>query len=401
MTAFLDFLSNGLLDLSWVGVVFFTLLVTHITILSVTLYLHRHAAHRALDLHPALQHFFRLWLWLTSGMVTREWAAIHRKHHATCETEDDPHSPQVMGLSNILFKGAEAYRLEAKCEETIQRFGAGLPDDWMERNVYTKHSALGIVIMLFIYVALLGVIGVTVWAIQMAWIPFWAAGVINGIGHYWGYRNFECPDAATNISPWGIIIGGEELHNNHHTYPNSAKFSQKPWEFDIGWLWIRVLESLGLAKARSTGPVAEKIPGKEVMDTDTAWAVLNDRFRVMAKYAEDVVAPLVEQEYQRADAATRNLFKKGKKTLCREESLIDEAGKNRIAEIIDHSPEIKQIYELRLSLQAVWAKRASDADELLNALKQWCVEAEATGIQALRDFVEELKSYSIPRLATA
>lgn len=401
MTALLDWLSNGLLDLSWLGVIGFTLLVTHVTILSVTLYLHRHAAHRALDLHPAVQHFFRFWLWLTTGMVTLEWAAIHRKHHATCETVDDPHSPQVMGLRNILLKGAEAYREEAKVSETLERYGAGLPDDWMERHVYTRHSALGIVLMLVLNVALLGVIGITVWAIQMAWIPFFAAGVINGVGHYWGYRNFECPDAATNISPWGILIGGEELHNNHHTYPNSAKFSQQPWEFDLGWLWIRILQSVGLAKARSTGPVAERIPGKSVLDTDTAWAVLNDRFRVMSNYAERVVAPLVKQEYERADKATRGLFKKGKKTLCREASLVDDAGKHRIAALIGHSPELKQIYELRLSLQEVWAKRASDADELLNALRQWCVDAEATGIQALRDFVEELKSYSIPRLASA
>lgn len=401
MTALLEWLSNGLLDLSWVGVVIFTLGVTHVTILSVTLFLHRHAAHRALDLHPALQHFFRFWLWLTTGMVTKEWAAIHRKHHATCETEDDPHSPQVMGLSNILFKGAEAYRTESTRSETMKRYGAGLPDDWIERKLYTGHSALGIVFMLLINVALLGAIGITVWAIQMAWIPFFAAGVINGIGHYWGYRNFECPDAATNISPWGVLIGGEELHNNHHTYPNSAKFSQKPWEFDVGWLWITVLQRLGLAKARSTGPVAERIPGKETLDMDTAWAVLNDRFRIMAKYAEDVVAPLVEQEYHRADEATRNLFKKAKKTLCREQSLVDDAGKHRISELIDHSPDIKRVYELRLSLQEVWAKRASDADELLNALRQWCVDAEATGIKGLRDFVEELKSYSIPRLAQA
>ncbi|MDH3644613.1 MAG: transposase, partial [Gammaproteobacteria bacterium] len=232
-------------------------------------------------------------------------------------------------------------------------------------------------------------------------IPVFAAGIINGIGHYYGYRNFECPDAATNIVPWGILIGGEELHNNHHTYPNSAKLSQKPWEFDLGWFWIRCFEVLGLAKARSTGPVVEKIEGKTTLDIDTAWAVLNDRFRVMSKYAEDVVAPLVEQEYRRADVATRNLFKKAKKTLCREDSLVDAAGKSRIAELTGYSPDLKVIYEFRLQLQEVWAKRGASADELLGALKQWCADAEASGIQALSEFVEELKSYSIPRLATA
>jgi len=389
------------LDLSSLGVVIFTLIVTHITIVSVTVYLHRHAAHRAVELHPLLQHFFRFWLWLTTGMITREWAAIHRKHHAVCETEEDPHSPKIMGLKKIFWQGAEVYRAATEQPEIMERYGAGCPDDWVERNVYQRFTVAGLALMLITDVALLGVVGVSVWAIQMLWIPVFAAGVINGIGHYWGYRNFECTDAATNIVPWGILIGGEELHNNHHTYPNSAKLSQKPWEFDMGWFWIRLFEICGLAKARSTGPIVEQIQGKSTLDIDTAWAVLNDRFRIMAKYAEAVVAPLVEHEYRRADAATRNLFKKAKKTLCREESLIDAAGRHRIAELIGHSPDLKVIYELRLKLQQVWAKRGASADELLGALKQWCVDAEATGIQALSDFVDELKSYSIPRLAHA
>lgn len=401
MTVFLDWLNNGLLDLSAVGVVIFALIVTHTTIVSVTVYLHRHAAHRAVELHPLLQHFFRFWLWLTTGMVTKEWAAIHRKHHAKCETAEDPHSPRIMGLKKVFWEGAEAYQAATRQPEIMERYGAGCPDDWIERNLYQRFTVVGLASMLIIDVALLGIIGVTVWAVQMVWIPIFAAGVINGIGHFWGYRNFECPDAATNILPWGILIGGEELHNNHHTYPNSAKLSQKPWEFDIGWFWIRTFEVLRLAKARSTGPVVEQIAGKSTLDIDTAWAVLNDRFRIMARYAEDVVSPLVEQEYRRADVATRNLFKKAKKILCREESLVDAAGKTRIAELTGHSPDLKVIYEFRLRLLEVWAKRGASADELLNALKQWCVDAEATGIQVLGDFVEELKSYSIPRLAPA
>ena len=401
MTVLLDWLSNGLLDLSATGVVVFTLVVTHVTIVSVTVYLHRHAAHRSVELHPVLQEFFRFWVWLTTGMITRQWAAIHRKHHAVCETEEDPHSPQVQGLKKIFWQGAEVYRAATEEPEIVARFGAGLPDDWVDRNIYQRFTFLGIALVLITDVALLGVIGITVWAVQMLWIPVFAAGVVNGIGHYWGYRNFECSDAATNILPWGILIGGEELHNNHHTYPNSAKLSQKAWEFDIGWLWIRLFEILGLAKARSTGPLVEKIEGKSTLDIDTAWAVLNDRFRIMANYAEDVVAPLVEQEYRRADEATRNLFKKGKKILCREESLVDAAGKNRIAELIGHSADIKVIYEFRLRLLEVWAQRGASADELLGALKQWCVDAEASGIQVLSDFVDELKSYSIPRLAPA
>ena len=401
MSVILEWLSGGILNLSVLGMVIFTLVVTHVTIVAVTVYLHRHAAHRSVEVHPALGHFFRFWLWLTTGMITREWASIHRKHHAVCETEEDPHSPKIKGLGAILWRGAEAYREASKQREIMDRYGAGCPDDWVERNVYQRFNFLGIVLMLIIDVALLGVAGITVWAVMMIWIPFFAAGVINGIGHYWGYRNFECPDAATNISPWGILIGGEELHNNHHTYPNSAKLSQKPWEFDIGWFWIRLFETFGLARPLSTGPVVERVSGKTAIDVDTAWAVLNDRFRVMARYAEEVVAPLVEQEYHRADHATRALFKKAKKTLCREDSLVDAAGKTRIAELIGHSPEIREIYEFRLRLQDVWAKRAAGADALLNELKQWCADAEATGIEVLRDFVEELKSYSIPRLARA
>ena len=388
MNALLDLLSNGLLNLSWVGIVIYTLVVTHITIVGVTVYLHRHSAHRSVDLHPALQHFFRFWLYMTTGMVTKEWTAIHRKHHAVCETEEDPHSPQVRGLNEILWRGAEAYRESSKQPEIMERYGSGCPDDWMERNVYTGRSAWGVSALLVINIVMFGAIGATIWAIQMVWIPFFAAGVVNGIGHWWGYRNFECPDAATNISPWGIIIGGEELHNNHHTYPNSAKLSQKPWEFDIGWFWIRLFETFGLAKAKSTGPVAHKLPGKQTLDIDTAWAVLNDRFRVMANYAESVVKPLVAQEIKTGSV------RQAKATLCREPSLIAPLDKNRIDELVSSSPKIKQAYELRLRLQDVWSKRGGSADEMLQALKQWCVDAEATGIQALRDFVEELRSYT-------
>jgi fatty-acid desaturase len=399
--AILNWLAYGLWDLSPLTLVLITLALTHVTIVSVTVYLHRYSAHRSLELHPALKHFFRFWLWMTTGMTTREWTAIHRKHHATCETEDDPHSPQIKGLKRILWQGAEEYRVEAANQETLDRYGAGCPEDWLERNLYSRFPVGGVSTLLVINVALFGVIGLTVWAVQMIWIPLFAAGVINGIGHYWGYRNFECPDAATNIVPWGIIIGGEELHNNHHTYPNSAKLSQKPWEFDIGWMWIRLFQMLGLAKPRSTGPVAHKVPGKQTVDLDTAWAVLNDRFRVMARYAEDVVKPLVEQELD----ATRRVVNRAKRTLTREESLVDEAGRHRIDELVNASPTIGTIYEFRQRLQAIWAKRGGNAEEMLAALKQWCVDAEETGIQALKDFVADLRTYampnSTPRTATA
>ena len=387
----------GIVGLNPWGAILYTLVVTHVTIVSVTVYLHRFSAHRALELHPGLQHFFRFWLWLTTGMVTVEWTAIHRKHHVTTETEDDPHSPRIHGLRAILFRGTEFYRAGATAD-TVDRYGKGTPEDWLERNVYSRFLFTGIVIVAVADIVLFGSIGIVVFGVQMLWIPFFAAGVINGVGHFWGYRNFECPDAATNIVPWGILIGGEELHNNHHTYPNSAKLSVRPWEFDLGWLWIRCFQLLGLAKPLYTGPVVERVIGKKQIDMDTTWAVLNDRFEVMARYAEEVVGPLVEEEYRRADKATRQMLKRAKSILCREETLIKEVERQRISRIVDNIPVLATIYEMRIELQAVWSKRGGNGDELLIAFKEWCSTAEATGIQALGDFVVELKSYSVPRL---
>ncbi|MEM9623409.1 MAG: transposase, partial [Pseudomonadota bacterium] len=370
---------------------------THITIVSVTVYLHRHSAHRALELHPVLKHFFRFWLWLTTGMVTREWTAIHRKHHAHCETEQDPHSPVVRGIGEIFWRGAEAYRDASMDDSIMEQYGKGCPDDWMERNVYSKVAFGGIALMFVIDVALLGVLGITVWAVQMLWIPVFAAGVINGIGHWWGYRNFECPDAARNISPWGILIGGEELHNNHHTYPNSAKLSVKPFEFDIGWMWIRLFEMAGLAKVTSRGPVVERVAGKVTLDKDAAWALLNDRFRVMSRYAEEVVKPVFEQEYRRADQTSRKMIKRARRVLVREESLLTQRSRERISAAVDESANIRVVYELHQQLQAIWAKRGGNMDEIIHALTEWCREAEASGMQSLHEFAETLKSYAVPQ----
>ena len=373
----------------------YALLVTHVTIVAVTVYLHRHSAHRALDLAPGLAFFFRIWLWLTTGMITKEWTAVHRKHHATTETDDDPHSPQIHGLREIFWKGTEYYRA-GSTPETLAKYGKGTPDDWWERNVFAAHPYLGIGIAGGIALLLFGSVGILIWATQMLWIPVLAAGVINGVCHHTGYRNFETPDAAKNLLPWGILIGGEELHNNHHTYPNSAKLSVKPWEFDVGWMWIRLFAWVGWAKPRSVGPVVARLPGKAQIDMDTVWAVLNDRFRVMARYAENVVAPLAKQELHRADASARSLFRRAKSVLCREEIMVGDSERRDIKAILESSPVLKVIYEKRLELNAVWAKRGGNRDDLLKAFKEWCVEAENTGIQALGDFVRELKSYTVP-----
>ncbi|MFK7913969.1 MAG: fatty acid desaturase [Pseudomonadales bacterium] len=397
---FLNFLSNGLWDISGWGILAYVLVMTHITIVTVTVYLHRSMSHRALDLHPALAHFFRFWSWLTTGMNTAEWVSIHRKHHAMCETEDDPHSPVVQGIGEIFWRGTEAYQRHAT-PETVQQYGAGTPDDWMQRNVYGRYTFHGITLMAFIDIALFGAIGLTVWAVQMLWIPVTAAGIINGIGHYWGYRNFECPDAARNISPWGIIIGGEELHNNHHTYPNSAKLSQADGEFDIGWMWIRLFETLGLAKVRSTGPVSKLVPGKDTLDSDTATALANDRFRVMANYAEQVVSPMVRSASELAEGSQKEKLQHADKLLCQEQSLVDDAGRTRIGELIESSPNLKVAYEMRLRLQDLWAKRSAGAEALLADLKAWCADAEASGINSLGEFVAHIKSYTMPSAAKA
>ncbi|HSW52989.1 MAG TPA: fatty acid desaturase, partial [Sulfuricaulis sp.] len=280
---------EGLITLPWWGYIIAALILTHITIVAVTLYLHRHQAHRALELHPVVSHFFRFWLWLTTGMVTKEWAAIHRKHHAKVETPDDPHSPMQYGIRKVMWQGAELYREAAKNGETMEKYGHGTPDDWLERNLYTRHSGKGIVLMFVINLLLFGPLGITIWAVQMAWIPIFAAGVINGIGHYWGYRNYEVADTSTNIVPWGILIGGEELHNNHHTFGSSAKFSSKWWEFDIGWLYINLMQAVGLARVKKIPPELTCDSAKQHIDLDTVRAVITGRFVVMAQFAREVM----------------------------------------------------------------------------------------------------------------
>ena len=386
---------NGFLDLTAWQAVGATLLMTHITIVGVTVYLHRYSAHRSLELNSGLKHFFRFWLWLTTGQNTREWTAIHRKHHAKCETAEDPHSPVVKGLGTVLRTGAELYRAEANNPETLRIYGKNCPDDWIERNLYSRFTMGGIALMAVIDLALFGVIGITVWAVQMVWIPFWAAGVVNGLGHAVGYRNFECRDAATNLVPWGIIIGGEELHNNHHTYPNSAKLSVRKWEFDMGWLWIRVFSALRLARVNRVAPVAHRIPGKGSMDMDTAMAILNNRFQIMAQYRKHVIGPLVKQELARVDHSLRYRLRRAKRLLSREPSLLNERHHDRINRMLETSQALKVIYEKKLALQQIWTRTSANGHDMLAAMKEWVHEAEASGIQSLRDFADSLKTYSL------
>lgn len=393
----LSLITYGVLQLPWWGYVLALLILTQLTIASITLYLHRCQAHRALELHPIASHFFRFWLWLTTGMVTKEWAAIHRKHHAKVETEEDPHSPQVKGIKKVLWEGAELYRKESLNKETMERYGQGTPDDWIERHVYTPHSAMGITLMLIIDLLLFGVVGLTIWALQMAWTPFFAAGIVNGVAHYWGYRNFECQDASRNISPWGIFIGGEELHNNHHTYGTSAKFSVKWWEFDIGWFWIRIMQVFGLAKPKRIPPKAQVQPGKASVDTDTIKAIISYRFQILARYSKDVIVPVLQEERHRASEAGSSMLRRVRTLLIREPSLVKDSKKQQqLQNVLDQHPLLRVVYQYRLNLQNIWARSTATQKELVEALQDWCRQAEATGIEVLRDFVKNLKTY-VPR----
>ena len=378
----------------WAYVVI-TLALTHITIASVTIFLHRHQAHRALSLHPAVSHFFRFWLWLTTGIVTKEWVAIHRKHHAKVETDADPHSPQRKGIKEVLFRGAELYRAEAKNLETLEKYGHETPSDWLERCVYGKHSYVGIVLMLLINLICFGFIGITIWAIQMAWIPFFAAGIINGVGHWWGYRNFEPSDASTNILPFGVLIGGEELHNNHHAFASSARFSNKWFELDLGWHYIQLMQLLGLARVKKLAPRPVINSAKQGIDIDTLRAIINNRLHVMSHYTRDVVSKVYKEEKSRTSLSNRKPLKRCKYLLTKHEALLDFGAKKRLDELLAQHHTLETVYEFKQRLQAIWLEKTASQEVLVDSLKEWCQQAEQTGIEALEEFAHTLRGYTL------
>ena len=391
----LEFLDGGLLQLSWWQLILAALLLTHITIAAVTIFLHRSQAHRALDLHPAVSNFFRLWLWLTTGMQTREWVSIHRKHHAKCETTEDPHSPQTRGLKTVLWTGAELYMAEADNKETLSRYGHGTPNDWVERNVYSRYTWQGVGLMLGVNLILFGAAGLAIWGVQMMWIPFFAAGVINGIGHFWGYRNYDAPDASTNISPWGILIGGEELHNNHHTHPTSAKFSLKWFEFDLGWTYIRAMQTVGLAKVLRVAPVPKVAEPKRAIDLDTLQAVITNRYDLLAKYAGNLklayrtelgTLELPEAERARFASLKRWLRKGDVSTLPAEEQ-------RSLKELMARSGVMKTLVEMRTELASIWEKSSASREQMLVHLQDWIARAEASRIRALEEAALRIRSY--------
>lgn len=391
----LDWATNGLLNATWWQIVVATLVLTHITIASVTIFLHRCQAHRALDLHAIPSHFFRFWLWLTTSTVTKQWVAVHRKHHAKCETSEDPHSPVAHGIKKVLLEGRELYAAEAGNAETLKKFGHGTPDDWLERHLYTPRNNWGPVAMLLIDLALFGVIGITVWAVQMLWIPVFAAGIVNGLGHFWGYRNFEAPDASTNISPWGVIIGGEELHNNHHTYPTSAKLSVKPFEFDIGWGYIRALELMGLAKVRKVAPRLKLGDIKPQADAKTLEAIVANRYELMAGYAREVRLTCrdeLDRLKSNGQEAAAAKLKAVRKWVDRDESLVPSSLRSQIEQARLASPQLDKLIQMREELRALWTRTNVSAEQLVLDLQSWCQRAEASGIAALQQFSLKLRA---------
>ncbi len=391
--AAIDWLAHGLLAASWWQIVLYAVVTTHITIASVTIYLHRHQAHRAMDLHPIAAHFFRFWLWLGTGQVTREWVSVHRKHHAKCETMDDPHSPQAHGIKTVFWKGAELYRAETKNRETLARYGRGTPSDWLERNVYSRFSWQGIGLMMVIDLALFGAAGLAVWAVQMIWIPVTAAGIINGIGHYWGYRNFESPDASTNISPWGVIIGGEELHNNHHTYPTSAKFSVKPYEFDIGWVYIRAMEKVGLASVKKVPPKLQLGAIRPVADEKTLEALIAHRYEMMASFARELRrAGKAEIALLKARKEDLSVLRAANRWLHRDDDMVPAAAKPQLAQARAEHPVLDQMVIMREELRQLWLSTSASREQLATDLQAWCRRAEESGIAALREFSMTLRA---------
>jgi len=392
----LNFLTGGVVGLGWWGMALVLLVFTQLTIFAVTLYLHRSQAHRGVDFHPVIAHFFRFWTWLTTSMITKEWVAIHRKHHAKVETDEDPHSPVTKGIGMVFWRGVELYREARAMRADIEQYGRGAPDDWIERHLYTPHANLGPVALLVINSLLFGLPGVALWAIQMAWIPFWAAGVINGLGHWWGYRNFESADTSTNLTPWAFWVGGEELHNNHHAFPSSARFSMRRWEFDIGWAVIRGLQALRLAKVLRVAPSMDVRPNIAVPDAETLKALLSHRFQAMTDYQRNVFVPALREEAAMAGAKLRKLLpRRMRRGLVNDGRWLKPDCRAQLSTWVEQRPRIRVLVEHRARLAALLEARGNDAAERLKLLQAWCHEAEARGIAALQNYAVRLKGYAL------
>ena len=391
----MDILINGLIDFTWVGYVLYTLVVTHISIVAITLYLHRGVCHSAIEIKPLLAHFFRFWLWLTTSMRTADWVAVHRKHHAKCETIDDPHSPAYYGIETVLLRGADLYHEEKNNPETLEKYSQNCPTDWVEEKIYTGMNNIGILLLFILNIILFGVVGIIIWAIQMAWTPIFAAGGINGAGHYWGYRNYDTSDDSTNMIPLGIVIGGEELHNNHHAFPTAAKFSLKPWEFDLGWMYIKLFSLLGQIKVKRLAPITIINEPSKSLDHETGYALLKTKLTVITNYSKIVLKPLMKHEHKKANGELKRLLNRSKCTLVREPHRITNQENNTLDIIFDKCASLKIAYDLRNKLFDILHSRNLKHDKFIDSINQWCEEARSVGIESLVDFSISLRGYEV------
>ena len=386
--ATLDWLRAGFTQATWWQMALYLIVCAQLTMMSTTLFLHRSATHRGVDLHPAVSHFLRFWNWLTTAMVTKEWVAIHRKHHARCETAEDPHSPRFAGINTVLWRGLELYQEAAKDKAMLEQYGKGTPDDWLERTLYAGRSNLGITVLAIVNIALFGLPGLAIWALQMILMPFFAAGVINGLGHWWGYRNFDTADTATNLTPWAFLIGGEELHNNHHAFPSSAKFALRRFEFDLGWAVLWTLAKFRLATILRTAPELNVRPNIQVPDTETLRAMMVHRWQVATDYFATVLKPHLKAE-------SESLPRRLRRALRSEGRWLDAGRRERMQAYVAARPQLAQLLEYRQRLLAIYEIRSADAAAKMEALRAWCREAEASGIAALAAYSARLKGYAL------
>ena len=387
----MSFSPYGLLHLPVWGYFLVTFLTIETMFLGVTLYLHRDQSHGGLILHPGLRHLFRFWLWFSSGAITKEWVAVHRRHHAHADQPGDPHSPVVFGVRRVLFEGFELYRAAARDPDTIRNYGRGTPDDWLERHVYAAFPYIGITLFTVAHLLLFGVPGIIMIAVHLSAQPFFAGGVINGLGHAVGYRSFEMPSTATNLVPWALLLGGEELHNNHHAFPRSARFAVQRWELDIGWLFIRLFSALGLARVRWVAPRPHFERRRHELDTDTVNALFTNRMHVLRAYARRVVLPvcrdLARHEHGAVPAGAGKL-------LVRHPTLLAEEARRKLRELLDRYEVLRRVVEYREGLQQMWTGAAGNPAPALTQLREWCRRAEESGIAALRDFAKGLPAYA-------
>jgi stearoyl-CoA desaturase (delta-9 desaturase) len=382
----------GIVELPFWGYALVTFGLVQLMFLGITLYLHRDQSHGGLELHPTLRHIFRFWLWFSSGTVTREWVAVHRRHHAFADQPGDPHSPAVFGLKKVVLEGYELYKTATADPQILDYYGRGTPDDWIERNLYSRWPPAGLVFFILSELILFGVPGIVMVAVHVAAQPFFAGGVINGVGHRLGYRSFEMASTATNIVPWALFLGGEELHNNHHAFPRSARFAVQPWEIDIGWLWIRLFSALGLAQVRRVAPSPRLIATRTTVDADTALALFTNRMHVLRDYARRVVRPVCRELAAREpEGAVPRI---APMLLIRHPALLAEEAHRVLRDLLARYEVLRAVVEFRESLQHSWNDAAASQAGAVQNLRDWCVRAEASGIRALREFALRLRGYS-------